>query len=1013
MGFVAAALMILGLSIAEPIAPSADTTTVFWVTFVDKGPNPDAAPPPVSERSLRRRAKARPRGPVVSFEDYPVYHPYVAEVARHVTRIRHVSRWFNAVSVEATDEGISAVAALPMVRSVRRAARFRRAVETPHLRAATEPDYGAAASQLAQINVRPLHRLGYTGRGVLVCLLDTGFRKDHESLRTLHVIAERDFVFGDDNTQYDPSTPQDFSDSHGTAVWSALAGYAPGRLIGPAYGASFLLAKTEDLRWELPVEEDHWVAAIEWADSLGADVVSSSLSYTVFDDGSGYSWQDLDGNTGVTTRAADRAASVGIAVVVAAGNYRQTSWGHIGTPADADSVVAVGAVDASGLVAPFSSPGPTFDGRIKPEVCARGVGTACASSSSPSSYGSASGTSLSTPLVAGVAALLLEVNPHWTGLDVREALMATADRASSPDNDYGWGIVDAFAASGLHAPLVEVVRLRVDDDATGASLGNANGTMEPGERIELFFSLANLGSASSSPLTCWLSSPDQAVSLVQEVVTAPALAPGDTVETPDPLVVDYASWGAIDTLVPFTLTLLDSSGDTATVFPFTLPARLLYPFEGLLVETHSGMPIPFGTVRLVGGGGAPPDTLHAAVDGTFSTWLSPGRWYVQARAQGFVSPDATPIDVPGASSLRLHLGRPVLDGALESVFVSLPPDSAASAWLRLRNVGTDTLLCTLHLAPEGEPTRLPAPFLPLRGDPFEGTAPDLRAVAARASADSILLRVSFLGRWPDGVRLVLGLDADGDPTNGLLAAGLLADYAVHWQGEAWVSAALGGRWIPVGEAHALVDDSTLTIGVPSSLLGRTMSLVRVAAAVESGGVGPRWTLDRLPDDGGTDPVVWSPRAPAWMVQDAHEAVLAPGDSTIIPMTVSTLALPQGTYRATLLIQGGIPVILAVPIVLEAIGADSAPAERPTRLEVGLPTPNPAGDGCRLRIGLPSPAPVSLALFDLAGREVDGWSVGVLPAGWTEVEVPLRGARRVLLLRVATPSAQATRIVVGG
>ncbi|MCH7732685.1 MAG: S8 family peptidase, partial [Candidatus Marinimicrobia bacterium] len=174
---------------------------------------------------------------------------------------------------------------------------------------------------------------------------------------------------------------------------------------------------------------------------LGADVVSSSLGYLDW-----YTYPDMDGNTAVTTKAMDIAASVGIVCVTAAGNEGDDDWYYIIAPADADSVISVGAVDMNGVIAGFSSHGPTYDGRIKPEVCARGVSTVCASPFNVDQYTRKGGTSLSTPLVAGAAAVILSAHPDWTPMMVREALMKTASRADYPDNSYGWGVIDVWEA---------------------------------------------------------------------------------------------------------------------------------------------------------------------------------------------------------------------------------------------------------------------------------------------------------------------------------------------------------------------------------------------------------------------------------------------------------------------------------------------------------------------------------------------------------------------------------------
>jgi serine protease AprX len=237
---------------------------------------------------------------------------------------------------------------------------------------------------------------------------------------------------------------------HGTYTLSALAGFKEGQLIGPAYGASFLLAKTENTDYERHIEEDNWVAGAEWADSLGADIISSSLGYRDFDSSNtSYTWKDMDGNTTIVTIGADVAASRGILVVNSAGNEGSAS-GNINTlvaPSDGDSVLAVGAVYSSGALVSFSSMGPTADGRIKPDVVARGFGTYCASSWDTSGYAGVSGTSLSCPLVAGASALVLQANPTFSNMDIINALKNTASQAQTPNNEYGWGIINAYQAA--------------------------------------------------------------------------------------------------------------------------------------------------------------------------------------------------------------------------------------------------------------------------------------------------------------------------------------------------------------------------------------------------------------------------------------------------------------------------------------------------------------------------------------------------------------------------------------
>jgi subtilisin family serine protease len=442
-----------------------------WVYFGDKGITGGGAlrtaladrRQELSAHAQWRRAKVRADGNLVDFEDLPVRTDYTDQVRARAMRVRTVSRWLNALSVDAAPDAVWSLAELDGVDHLDVVRGFRRG-ETPDipetdisqrqapttLAATRNPIYGAAFAQLNQINVPTLHLQGLSGRGVVVCLLDVGCRWDHEVFRLARLIRQWDFVFGDGDVRQNATDPNDYSDAHGTATWSLLGGFKFGTMAGPAFGADILLGKTEVGTSETPIEEDYWAAGIEWAESLGAEVVSSSLGYTDW-----YTFADMDGKTAVTTKAANRAVSLGVVVVNAAGNERRNAWAHIIAPADGPGVIAVGAVDSAGKIASFSSPGPTADGRIKPEVCAWGVSNLVAATAKDGSdtYVTGSGTSYATPLVAGVAALLLEAHPDWTPIQVRNALMNTAGNAAAPNNDYGWGIVDALAANSYKTPV--------------------------------------------------------------------------------------------------------------------------------------------------------------------------------------------------------------------------------------------------------------------------------------------------------------------------------------------------------------------------------------------------------------------------------------------------------------------------------------------------------------------------------------------------------------------------------
>ncbi|PIE75944.1 hypothetical protein CSA17_04840 [bacterium DOLJORAL78_65_58] len=442
-----------------------DGRLTVWVFFVDKGLAGaaleralDQAENELSARVAWRRAKVTATGQrLVDARDLPVCPRYKDAITRLGAEVRRDSRWLNAASFRMTDTQVRQVAALPFVAKVDLVARFQRTpvpvAPTPDKRHDERSsrwtiDYGGNLAAMEQAAVPAVHEMGINGQGVIIGMLDTGFHTAHEALAGIPVIAAYDFVNDDpevDNEAGDPGNAK----NHGTQTMSTAMGYAPGNLVAPAFGASAVLAKTEDVATEEPIEEDHWVAGLEFVESHGADIVSSSLGYVDW-----YDWSDMDGNTAVSTIAADLAVARGVIVINSAGNSRGNNWGHINAPADGDSVITVGAVTSTGFYTFFSSPGPSYDGRIKPDVTALGSGNYVADPNNDTGYGQASGTSFSCPLTSGVAALVLSGAPSLTPMQVREALRETASRADDPDNDYGWGIINAYEAVRYFAPVI-------------------------------------------------------------------------------------------------------------------------------------------------------------------------------------------------------------------------------------------------------------------------------------------------------------------------------------------------------------------------------------------------------------------------------------------------------------------------------------------------------------------------------------------------------------------------------
>ena len=431
----------------------------YWIFFNDKEVADQASFNSLdhdfshlSQRALDRRAlRGTTTGP--TYQDLPVPTAYVDEILSTNVKVRAVSRWLNAVSVLATPEYIEDVEANPIVLKTKRIHKVTKKTIKRITRDDeiffNDADYGGSFDQNEQINAVPAHELGYTGTDVWLLVLDTGFYTDHLAFQQGRIVAEYDFIQSDSITQNQEGDVNS-QHNHGTAVASAAGGFIDGELRGVAYECKYLLAKTEMYAEEIQAEEDFYVAALEWGEALGADVVSSSLGYLDW-----YTYEDLDGESAVTTRGMDIAAGMGLVCVTAAGNEGNSDWYYVIAPADADSVISVGAVDEFNNIAGFSSHGPTADGRIKPEVLARGVSTFAAGTQDSSAFILASGTSLSTPLVAGAAVLILEAHPNWTPMMVREALMMTADGHTNPDNTRGFGLIDVMAAINYDFGIVQ------------------------------------------------------------------------------------------------------------------------------------------------------------------------------------------------------------------------------------------------------------------------------------------------------------------------------------------------------------------------------------------------------------------------------------------------------------------------------------------------------------------------------------------------------------------------------
>ncbi|EGG24198.1 hypothetical protein DFA_06345 [Cavenderia fasciculata] len=295
--------------------------------------------------------------------------------------------------------------------------------------------YNNTFNAATQINVPVAHSNGYNGTGVIILMMDSGYLKNHTAFAHLTFLDEYDFVDNKTDTQGPMGDPQN---THGTATLSTIGGFVPGVMVGPAYLAHYLLAKTEDTSAEYVEEEDNWIAAVQWGEERGADMLSSSLGYTDW-----YKYYQMDSKHAPITMAADAAAERGMTVVVSAGNSGEKG---IGAPADGMNVLAIAAIDQHGNTASFSSRGPSSDGRVKPDVSALGVANFVASASDARYYTRMSGTSFACPMTGGAVALILQAHPNWTPAMVYEAITQTASHPEMADVQQGFGIVNTWAA---------------------------------------------------------------------------------------------------------------------------------------------------------------------------------------------------------------------------------------------------------------------------------------------------------------------------------------------------------------------------------------------------------------------------------------------------------------------------------------------------------------------------------------------------------------------------------------
>ncbi|MCR4603654.1 MAG: S8 family serine peptidase [Prevotella sp.] len=418
----------------------------------------------LTRKSLDRRQR---QGLGVDSTDLPVARDYVKQFQLRKTEVLGTSRWQNTVLVRSTDSTtLIQLAQLPIVRDARCVFISPDSIDKPEVirwnvhddfrrwDSVKNDSYGMARQQIEMLNGIRLHEAGMTGRGITIAILDGGFQNYDRipALSKAHVMGIRDFVEPANTNQQrmseqlHPTQGTTFQDiDHGTKVFSAMAARAPEVIIGTAPDASYWLLRSEMHDTEQPIEEDYWTMAAEFADSVGVDIINSSLGYYAYDDGlPSYRLRDLDGQTAFISRTASMLAKKGIILCNSAGNSGMGQWKKIGVPADAHDIITVGAIDAEGKIAPFSSVGPSQDGRVKPDVVARGNNTTLVSGRG--TLVRDMGTSFSTPVTCGMVACLWQALREHTALQLMELIRQSGDQYEAPNNIFGYGIPDFWKA---------------------------------------------------------------------------------------------------------------------------------------------------------------------------------------------------------------------------------------------------------------------------------------------------------------------------------------------------------------------------------------------------------------------------------------------------------------------------------------------------------------------------------------------------------------------------------------
>ncbi|MHA8051921.1 S8 family serine peptidase [Aquirufa sp. OSTEICH-129A] len=451
----------------SPISAQNDSYR-YLILFKDKAKSPFSLSQPekfLSPRAIERRKKHQV---ALTEQDLPVNPEYLLQVQNSGAKIVFPLKWINGALIQQKPKDLAktlnqtGVKGLYYTYPIDSSASFQvlnkkvklQDVPQANIILADSLNYGNSSVQISQLGVNNMHLKGFRGEGILITVLDEGFLNANNTPHLANAFSEKRILATLATT---PGLSDVYSrGSHGTHVLSTIAAFSPGKLIGTAYQAQFALAQTEEGSTEKIVEEVNWLRGAEWADSLGTDIINSSLGYTVFDlKLSNHSYADMNGKTALSSKAATWAAQRGIICTISAGNEGAASWKYIASPADADSILAVGAVDKSLLRANFSSWGPSSDGRIKPDVAAMGQSTVIGTYLG--TFTTSNGTSFAAPLLAGLVAGTIQANPKKTPWQIMNAVRQSGHQSSNPDNSLGYGVPNFTRIDKLLNPILSTL----------------------------------------------------------------------------------------------------------------------------------------------------------------------------------------------------------------------------------------------------------------------------------------------------------------------------------------------------------------------------------------------------------------------------------------------------------------------------------------------------------------------------------------------------------------------------